>query len=90
MAKRDTSSYRQRARKQPGGRASSGVPPRARAQAREASQEAQSAQAELLQNVHAAGQTIANAVFTRVAANGTVCIYTSAGTDLVVDVSGHT
>jgi poly(hydroxyalkanoate) granule-associated protein len=49
MAKRDTSSYRQRARKQPGGRASS--PPRARAQAREASQEARSAQAQLLQNV---------------------------------------
>ena len=51
MAKRDTSSYRQRARKQPGGRASSRVPPRARAQAREASQEAPSAQAQLLQNV---------------------------------------
>jgi poly(hydroxyalkanoate) granule-associated protein len=51
MAKRDTSSYRQRARKQPGGRASSKVPPRARAQAREASQEARSAQAQLLQNV---------------------------------------
>jgi poly(hydroxyalkanoate) granule-associated protein len=53
MAKRDTSSYRQRARKQPGGRASSRVPPRARAQAqaREASQEALSAQAQLLQNV---------------------------------------
>ena len=51
MAKRDTSSYRQRARKQPGGRASSRVPPRARTQAREASQEALSAQAQLLQNV---------------------------------------
>ena len=55
MAKRDTSSYRQRARKQPGGRASSRVPPRARAQAqaqaREASQESRSAQAQLLQNV---------------------------------------
>ena len=51
MAKRDTSSYRQRARKQPGGRASSRVPPRARTQAREASQEARSAQAQLLQNV---------------------------------------
>ena len=55
MAKRDTSSYRQRARKQPGWRASSRVPPRARAQAqaqaREASQESRSAQAQLLQNV---------------------------------------
>lgn len=51
MAKRDTSSYRQRARKQPGGRASPRVPPRARARAREASQDARSAQAQLLQNV---------------------------------------
>lgn len=51
MANRDTSSYRQRARKQPGGRASSKVPPRARARARQTAQEAQSAQAQLLQNV---------------------------------------
>lgn len=36
------------------------------------------------------GQTIANAVFTGIGTNGMVCIYTHAGTDLVVDVSGHT
>ncbi|HET9694148.1 MAG TPA: phasin family protein [Steroidobacteraceae bacterium] len=47
MANRDTSSDRQRARKRPGGRASSKVPPRARRGA----DEAQSGQAQLLQNV---------------------------------------
>lgn len=51
MANRDTSSYRQRARRQRGGRASSKATPRARAGAREASQGARSAQAQLLQNV---------------------------------------
>lgn len=51
MANRDTSSYRQRARKQPGGRASSTAAPRTRARARAASQDARSAQAQLLQNV---------------------------------------
>ncbi|HET7202857.1 MAG TPA: phasin family protein [Steroidobacteraceae bacterium] len=49
MANRDTSSDRQRARKRAGGRTSSRVPPRARP--RRAADEAQSAQAQLLQNV---------------------------------------
>ena len=51
MAKRDTSSYRQRARKQTGGRATSGVPPRAGARARDATNAAEDAQAEWLQGV---------------------------------------
>jgi poly(hydroxyalkanoate) granule-associated protein len=49
MAKRDTSSYRQRARRQTGGRAESSVPPRARA--RDATNVAEDAQAEWLQGV---------------------------------------
>ena len=49
MATRDTRSDRQRARKQPGGGAGSRVPPRERT--RQADDEAQSAQAQLLQNV---------------------------------------
>ena len=51
MAKRDTSSYRQRARRQTGGRAESSVPPRARARARDATNVAEDAQAEWLQGV---------------------------------------
>jgi hypothetical protein len=38
---------------------------------------------------HAAGQTIAVAVIARLAAEGTVCLYTHADTHLVVDVMGH-
>ena len=52
MAKRDTSSYRQRARNRSGGRASSSVPPRARTRDRDAAADAtQDAQAEWLQGV---------------------------------------
>lgn len=54
MANRDTSSNRQRARKQSGGRAASSVPPRTRqaqARAREAAEAVQDAQAQWLQNV---------------------------------------
>jgi poly(hydroxyalkanoate) granule-associated protein len=52
MAKRDTSSYRQRARNRSGGRASSSVPPRARPRDRDDDAEAaQDAQAEWLQGV---------------------------------------
>jgi poly(hydroxyalkanoate) granule-associated protein len=55
MANRDTSSYRQRARKQPGGRASSRVPPdaraRAQARARRAREAAEEAQGQWLQGV---------------------------------------
>ncbi len=51
MATRDHSKNRQRARKRPGGRASSSVPPHARARAGHAAGEAPSAQAQLLQNV---------------------------------------
>ncbi len=36
----------------------------------------------------AAGQTVANAVITPVSADGTVCFYSSAEVDLVVDVNG--
>ena len=39
---------------------------------------------------YAAGQTIANSVFTGVGAGGKVCIYNLTGVDLVVDVTGHT
>ena len=35
-----------------------------------------------------ANQVVANAVVTKVAADGTVCIYAHAQTDLVVDVNG--
>ena len=35
------------------------------------------------------GQTIANAVVTRVGANGAVCFYTDGATDLIVDVAGE-
>ena len=34
------------------------------------------------------GQTIANAVITRLGANGAVCFYTDGATDLIVDVAG--
>lgn len=36
-----------------------------------------------------AGQTIPNAVITKLATDGTVCLYTTAGTHLVVDVTGY-
>lgn len=36
-----------------------------------------------------AGSTVPNAVFTKVAANGTVCLYTNASTHLIVDVNGY-
>jgi Zn-dependent metalloprotease len=36
-----------------------------------------------------AGQTIPNAVITKLAADGTVCLYTTAGTHLIVDVTGY-
>ena len=36
----------------------------------------------------AAGQTVSNAVIATVSADGNVCFYTSATTDLVVDISG--
>jgi poly(hydroxyalkanoate) granule-associated protein len=56
MANRDTSSYRQRARKQSGGRASSRVPPDARARrAREAAEEAQGQWLQAVQQVWLAG-----------------------------------
>ena len=38
---------------------------------------------------YAAGQTIANLVISRVSLEGTVCIFTLAPTDLIVDVSGY-
>ena len=44
---------------------------------------------ELVSSVNfAAGQTVANAVITPVSAEGTVCFYSSAEVDLVVDVNG--
>lgn len=51
MANRDTSSHRQRARRQTGGRASSSQQPRARARARGATEAAQDVQAEWLQGM---------------------------------------
>jgi hypothetical protein len=36
----------------------------------------------------AAGQTVANLVMAKMASDGTVCVYTSAALDLIVDVSG--
>jgi hypothetical protein len=38
---------------------------------------------------YTAGQTIPNAVFAKLAANGTVCLYTSNRTDVLVDVVGY-
>ena len=38
---------------------------------------------------YAAGQTIPNAVFAKLGADGRVCIYTYAATDLIVDVNGY-
>ena len=38
---------------------------------------------------YAAGQTIPNAVFTRLGTDGRVCIYSDAATDLIVDVNGY-
>ena len=37
----------------------------------------------------ASGSTVANAVLSRLGADGKVCIYTSAATDLIVDVTGN-
>lgn len=37
---------------------------------------------------YAAGQTVANAVIAPISAHGTVCFYTSAATDLIVDING--
>lgn len=37
---------------------------------------------------HGAAQTIANSVVARIGASGAICIYTSTGTDLVVDATG--
>ena len=39
-------------------------------------------------NVDGAGQTVANAVIAKVGVGGSVCVYTSNATHLVVDVSG--
>jgi hypothetical protein len=38
---------------------------------------------------YAAGRTVSNAVFTELSSDGTVCVFTSAATDLVVDVTGQ-
>ena len=38
---------------------------------------------------YATGQTIPNAVFTRLGTNGRVCIYSFAAADLIVDVNGY-
>jgi hypothetical protein len=38
---------------------------------------------------HAAGGVAANAVFAKVGAGGTVCIFTQAATDLAVDINGY-
>ena len=35
------------------------------------------------------GTTISNAVITKLAPNGTICIYTHAATDLVIDTNGY-
>ena len=51
MANRDTSSYRQRARRKAGARSSSTVPPRSRARAERMDDDAGSARQELLQGV---------------------------------------
>ena len=51
MAKRDTSSYRQRTSRQDRRRAASSVPPRARARAQQAADAAQDAQAQWLEGV---------------------------------------
>jgi hypothetical protein len=37
----------------------------------------------------AKGDTIPNAVIAKLAANGTVCVYTSAGAGVLVDVNGY-
>jgi hypothetical protein len=39
-------------------------------------------------NFNGAGETVANAVIAPVSANGTICFYTLATTDLVVDING--
>jgi hypothetical protein len=39
-------------------------------------------------NYNGAGETVANAVIAPVSANGTICFYTLANTDLVVDING--
>ena len=38
---------------------------------------------------YTAGKTIPNAVITKLSATGTVCLYTQAGTHLIVDVTGY-
>jgi photosystem II stability/assembly factor-like uncharacterized protein len=38
---------------------------------------------------YVAGQTVANAVTTRISANGTICVYTLATTHLIVDVNAY-
>ena len=38
---------------------------------------------------YVAGQTVANAVVSKVGSGGRVCLFTSASTDLVVDVTGY-
>ena len=37
----------------------------------------------------AAGQVVPNAVLAKVGSGGRICVYTSSGTDLLVDVTGH-
>ena len=38
---------------------------------------------------YTAGKTIPNAVVTKLSATGTVCLYTLAATDMIVDVTGY-
>jgi hypothetical protein len=38
---------------------------------------------------YAAGQTVPNAVVAKIGANGTVCLFTLAATDLIADVNGY-
>ena len=38
---------------------------------------------------YTAGQTIANAVITKIGLNGKICIYTPATTHLIADVNGY-
>ena len=38
---------------------------------------------------YAAGQVVPNAVLAKVGTGGRICVYTSSGTDLLIDVTGH-
>jgi hypothetical protein len=39
---------------------------------------------------YSAGQTVANAVISNLGSDGSICIYNSAATQLLVDINGYT